>query len=333
MLQYNESDMYTIMNKGDAVQIALKKALKSISPKNILNDKIKSSLESLRKAFKETIIVKIVSAIEKNEVLIVNFDELTSLPVYMPFVKVKWNGKEVVIIDVHSYTSAETDRDGNIMKYNIDIPKLYCHIVPAYISLKTMQKNDTLPYNITESLANIWARMFCNTLSNNTIGTLQNHADRYEAFMYLSIKFFCLYYLETPLAVATKVAMSFINNKKSAYIEYIEDKLETKEIDPFVNFTTFVQTLFNNEITNIASMGGKANEVNLSKLLLVYRNQYSFNAFMSLCAPDYFLDTLINAFNRSNHVRDRGFEVIIDGNKGEYKREVPALLTAIYKEV
>ena len=333
MRHYTDSDFYKSVNAGNSFQNKLAQTLRSISPRIILNDKIDSDLDQLKKVYKESIIIKVINAIKKNELIIICPTPENRFQSFCPFVKAKVKGKECVIIDVSAYTSVKLGEDNEIEGYSVDIDKLYALTVPAYISLKLYGPGVVLPSEATKYLSYIFARMFCNTLQTNALGVLQNHAERYEAFMYFAMRFFMIYYLECPMGIVDSISNGFLSAGKSEYINFIESRVADMGINLYENFGCFCRNLFNNEITNIKGMAQKVNDVNQSTFLTIFKNQYSINAIMSLCSVDYFTYAIFAAYSKVNIMNDRGFDVVLVGRRNEYKRDVPRLFDALYKEV
>lgn len=335
MRSYKDSDIFDIINRGNNFQNKLIASIRKISPEITLNSKASSSIDNMKRIYKETIVVKIAEAVKNHRILLICPSPEDRFNEYFPFVKAKVKGKDVVILDVSRYTSIERDENDKPISYKIDVNKLYSFIVPAYISLELLSPTTVLPSETTRYLAMIWARMFCNTLMANAMGVLQNHKERYNAFMYFAMRFFMIYYLECPMAIVENISNTYIGNYKSEYINFIETRLKDREMEEelYSSFSSFCKTILNNDISNIKGMSQKVNDMNQSEFLTIFRNQYSMNAIMGLCSVDYFINVVFNAFNKSNYVRDKGMEVIIFGKRGEYKKECPKLFDSIFKEL
>lgn len=333
MRHYTNSDIFQYINRGNNFQSDVANTVRAINPSIIINDMIKSSIADLTKTSKEGVLVKVIDAINKHDLLLINPPIEVRLPEYAPFIKAKFKGKVCVIIDVSRYTSPILNSKDELAGYKVDINKLYNLIIPAYIALKFYVPNSLLPAETAKGLAKVWARMFCNVLMSNAIGILQNHSERLEAFMYFAFKFFLIYYLEEPANLVDKLAESTLEDGKSQYILIIEDKCKSLGINMYEDFGTLCRTLFNNDITNIKGAIAKVNDMNQSELINAYIRQYGTNAIMSLCAVEYFTWTIFAAYNKCNIMKDRGLENVLYGRRGEYKREVPKLFDSIYKEL
>jgi hypothetical protein len=336
MRSYLDSDVFNIINRGNAFQSKLLSSIRKINKETIVNDKVKSSIEAMKRVYKESILLKATEAVNKKRILLICPPIEDAFVEYFPYVKAKVSGENKVIVDISRFTTIDRDDTGKPLSYNVDVVKLYNFLIPAYISLELLGPHTVLGSDTIRYLSSIWARMFCNVLMSNSMGVLQNHHERYQAFMYYTMRFFMTYYLGSPEAVVNKISNGYIDNKKSEYILFIENNLTRREDDAakmYTGFFNYCEVMLNNDITNIKGMNQRVKDTNQSEFLAIYRNQYGMNALMSLCSVDYFINTIFNGWNKSNYLRDKGMENILVGKRGEYKKECPKLFDSIFREL
>ena len=333
MLTFTQSDIYQTYDKNRAISKRIQNLLAGDAKSVVLNDKLINDLNILIRTHKETTVLKAVNSIKSGEIILVKLDIDSNLPDFLPFIKAKRGGKEFIYVNLTKYVteSRDPDYDGKTgeIDYKIDNRKLYALVITAYIYLKHLSSDTALPPSAIQISATIWARMF-NKVLIKTHGITSNK-ERYEAFMYFAMKFFMKYYLQSPDAVVDSIAMSYIKNKKSYLIEYMESKIEELNVNPYKSFTTFCHTLFNNEISNIKGIkeSNIGEKINVSFYLRKFIDMYGISTLLSLSAYPYFLFVIVSSYNMSSISNDRALEDIVAYDK----KEIPKLLTALYKEL
>ena len=336
MLSYRDSDFFQLMDKGNSFLLKLKKSIAEINESNKLNDKLSVSINQLKKVYKDTIVMKVVEAIKNREIVLVYFTPEYQFHEFFPYVKGRdKSGKDIVIIDVSRIVNIERDATDTIIAYTVDnINKFYSMLVPAYLSLKLFHSNDILPSEAMKYLSQFWGRMFCNVLLSNQVGIIQNDREKQRAFMYFAMKFFMIYYLQAPDAIVNNIANSYLEGDYGQYLSFVMTNIKNKDVNLYSNFNNFLAQLFDDSITKIRTTHSRVTgSINISYFLKIFRNMYGTNALMGLCSADYFLYIVFNSFNKSNYIRDKGFEKVIIGNRGEFKRDVPKMLDSLYREL
>lgn len=330
MLTYTESDIYRFFDKGNGITNALRKCLSQVVSENIYNQKIDSTFTTMLRAYRESVVSKAVEAARKGRILIVRLPIIGTedyrLPEIVPYVKVRRKGQDCVIIDISRICSDEKVGDATT-GYKVDVPKLYVMMVSAYVALELCGPTMQFPLEAAKHMSILFARVFCQVL--NRLGLLTGNRDRAEAFHYFAIKFFLKYYLQAPEPIIETISMGFVGGHKNSLIAYMEDQMRIKQKDPFVDFTTFSQVIYDNEISGIRTQQAKVNDINQSLYVQKFITMYSKNAVIGLWSPDYFFYILLGAFRRTNSVFDKAFDDIFKDNK----TAMPKLMDALYKEL
>lgn len=329
MRTFTESDIFEYLDKGNVLQNKIFKILASEADAVILNNKLETDIKSMLKIFKEAITLKAVNAINSGDIILVKLPIDYNLPECLPYIKHRKDNKERIIINVTKYVTEVKDRETEEIDYSIDIKKLYSLCIPGYLYLKLLDKTYTPSPDAMRISATIWARMF-NKVLIRTIG-LTTNKERYEAFMYFSIRFFLKYYLNASDMVVETISTSYLVNGKGYLIDYMESKIKDLNLNPYNSFSDFCSTLFNNEVSNIK--GIKVNnleeKINLSFYLRKFIDMYNISATMALSSYPFFIFTIFSAFNWANVCNDRAFEDIVYYDK----KELPKLLIALYKDL
>ena len=325
MRNYKDSDVYQEMNGGDKIYDALASSIRSINTNSVLNSHI-TNLNMLYKAYKESILLKIMEAIKNYEIIIVSLPLDKRFPAYIPYVVTKRNGKECVIVDFSKYVSVVRNTDDTIQSAELDISKAYSILVPSFIALKVLNNKTVISSEVTKWLAYLWGVMFNRVIKGQRV--FVDNQERYEAYMYFAMKFFMKYYLESSDAIVDKVSMEFIKNTKSKYILTVESRIRQKNINLYESFGAFTRTMFNNEVTNIKT--DTHVDINLESYIRLYSNQMGRNgAYLALWSADLFFYCLFNSYTKSNILFDRAWLDITNTNPKIMGRVVNGL----YKEL
>lgn len=327
MRHYKDSDIFIKMNSGNAIYNQLTNAVKSIDDSCILNTKISESLDNLQKAYRETLTLKAVDAVKNFEIIVVAMPIDKRFPANIPYIKTKRNGKDCVIVDMSKYMmSIKRNENGGILEAKCDIPKLYNILIPAYIALYVLNNQTIISTETTKWMSVLWATLFNRILKSQKI--FVGNPERYEAFMYFAMRFFMVYYLETPMAIVDKISGEFIKNVKSKYILMIESNLNQKNINLYQDWSTFAHTMFSNEITNIRAITNV--EMNAEQYLRLYSSYMGRDgAYLALWSADYFFYCLFVTFNKAYILNDRAWDTIVNDNP----KVMPRILSGLYKEI
>lgn len=326
MLKYTESDIFAKMNTGNSIYNDLVNAIKSIDAQTILNPKITESLEQMHKAYRETMTLRVIEAVKNYEIVIIAMPINKRFPANIPFVKTKRQGKDCAVVDLSKYATVVRDNAGNIVDVKCDIPKLYNILIPAYISLHVLNDQTVISSETTKWMAYLWARLFNRVLMSQRI--FVGNQERYEAFMYFAMRFFMIYYLQTPEAIVNKISDEFIKGAKSNYIMMIENNLKQRDINLYKDWSTFAFMMFSNEITNIRAITSV--EMNVEQYLRTYSNYMGKDgAYLALWSADYFFFCIFATYNHAYILNDRAWDDIVNDNP----KIVPRILSGLYKEV
>jgi hypothetical protein len=328
MRMLKESDIYGLLNKEDILD---KEVIQILSGRDtvVLKSEMQPSLDLIKKIYRENITLKILNAIDKNEIVMFQTSAGNSLPVYMPFVKYfnKATGKETVAVNLTNYLTVRKDKQYDTTEYTIDTKKLYCILLPAYLYLRLFDKQAVLPVDALEISAVLWARMFNQVL--NRVIALSTNKDKYDAFMYFAIRFFLSYYMETGEVVIKSITDKYMKGKDPYMVNLIEAKCNDAGINLYESFQTFTKTLFNNEFTNTKSIrvNNISDALNSQFYLKKFIELYDVSSVFSLSSYPYFLFSIYSGFYWSYINPPRAFEAVIEDPK-----EMGRLLIALYKE-
>ena len=318
--------MFIKMNSGNAIYNQIVNSVKSINETCIINGKISDSLDSLQRAYKETMTLKAIDAVKSLEIILVAMPIDKRFPANIPYIRTKRNGKSCVIVDVSKYSTVERSESGAIVKADCDIPKLYALLIPAYMALYVLNGETVISTETTKWMSYLWAKLFNKILSKERV--FVGNPERYEAFMYFAMRFFMFYYLDTPAAIVDRVSGEFIKNVKSKYILMIESNLSQKGINLYADWGTFAYTMFSDEITNIRSITNV--EMNTEQFLRTFSSSMGKDgAYLALWSADYFFYCLFVTYQRAYILNDRAWDIIVNDNV----KVMPRILNGLYKEV
>jgi len=315
------SDIYFFC---DPEKVNAKKITATIKNPNsiaILNDELSSTLDLIKKMYKDHITLEMITAVKKGDIIIYYTDDRAlMLPVYMPFVKVKGANGFKVRIDVSNFTTVQTDRDSGNKSYSVNEKKLYAVLISGYLTLVSFSQQSVLHPEIMGISASIWGDLFCNILNKAT--TISKNKDAYLTIKYLAMKFFLIYIMELNDVVAVKVIESVMGKEKSQYLIDIENKLSTMDINPYVSLTDFCKTIFNYEITSIQALRSTNRKaiINVSSFVAKYGLSYGQSTLLSLGSYSYFVYSIISAFTWSGLCNSAAMQDIIFSKENDTKR-------------
>ena len=301
-----QTDIYAQTSEKFHINNKINNIIMEKSGKKIEYDEIINILTSLNRSYKDPVIVRAIEDFKKNKIILIYCRDMTqSLPPFMPFIKFSVGNEKKVIIDL-SYIL--TERDG---VYNIkQIESLYSLLAVSEFTLSLFDTHTILPINVITVTSQMWAKMFCKVLNRYT--ALNIIKDRYEAFLYFSVQFFCRYILETPDVTANSVSESVLYNGKTPLINDIQASIDNLDINIYENFQNFCQTMFNNEITGMRnSVRGSIPEMNYVTYLSAFMKEFDRSSLYGLATFPYFLLMIFRVNTGSRDINKRALEEIM----------------------
>lgn len=312
MRKLKDSDMFEITNKSSNFTPKMAKILAGDASVQILNLKLTDHLNRLKRAYKDKATIAAIDEIMNgNLILFYTANPELRLSTALPFFEYKKSGVKKVAINLSNYTSISNAGKEN-EEIDIDLKKLYCLIIPALYLLRVLDEKTVLPTIVASSCAYMWSTMF-NKILIKAIG-LSSNTDRLNAFRYFAMKFFMVYYLDIPEALAENSAISFLPNKSKNYlINKVESETELDGVNIYGSFASFCGVLFNNKYTGIRNIKGSkgigaADSMNVSLYIKKFVNQYDFSSILSLAAFPYFIFIMFEAYNWAYMCNDKALE-------------------------
>lgn len=332
-----ESDVYKDFDHGgEAMSNKIGAILTRPEAAIIINNKMPYTLERFRKTFKDSIVVKVLEAVQNGDMVLFVAAPEYNLPSCLPFFryKNKKNGKMKVGVNLTNVVREEKQTDSlgektnEVMEYVIDdINIVYSMLVPAYIQLNVDSASAFNP-KVLQYGSLFWGRMF-NKILVKTIG-LSTSKERYEAYLYYAVRFFLKYYIGAPDSIVDSISMSTLKTReKSNLILYIEDKVKENGINMYASFTDFCQTLFSNDISNIKGIritSANPNEqINVSYYIRKFIDNYHQSTLMSLGSIYYFIWVITCVQMRAHLCNIKMFDDICS------KSEMGTFMNAVYQ--
>ena len=320
MLNLTDSDVFKLQDSSGIlskkIQAVLQKGMTGQTGKDIiiLNNDLADSIQNMKRLYNEPIVLNIMKAIQSGDLLLVNLSIEYSIPKCLPFIRFRAsNNKTKVMVNLTPYVDVKKDSLGKEV-YSISAQKLYPILISAYLTLSKFDERYMLPANALSSSAYIWAAMF-NKILCKTVA-LGTNRDRYDAFMYFAMKFFCIYIVQTPDQIAENVARGYLTKKGLKNFPMLDNmlqKIDERNINIYESFTTFCRALFNNEITNLRvnSSERASHDINVTMFINRFVDQYTYTALMSLASYPYFLFAVLNTALKTRVVNDLAFQDII----------------------
>lgn len=301
-----QTDIYTQTTKNFAIEAKIANLISGKSGKRLNSEDMSSHIMSLTRSYKDPVIVRAIEEFKNENIILIYCQDMNeSLPPFMPFVKFAKGTTKKVIVDL-SYMM--TERDGI---YNIrQLESLYCMLTVAELTLELFDPKSILPIDVITICAQMWAKMFCKVLNRHI--ALNINRDRYEAFNYFAVQYFCRYILETPIITANSVAESVLYNGKTPLINNIEGEINSNKIDMYSSFQDFCQVMFNNDITGMRSGAkGSAYEMNYVTYLSAFMKEFDRSSLFGLAAFPYFLLMIFRVNTGSRDINKRSLEEIM----------------------
>lgn len=330
MRELKDSDLFrNEINKGNSILSKINGILSNAETgtvilNDILFDDIKKKIIDNRR---EKIVAEMGNAILDYRMVLFTSDPARKLSDAVPFYVYKQDGRRMVAVNLAGVVRPIKMPDNSI-SYDIgDASKVYSMIYGAYLALDRFTANTEISPGSLYDAAVLWAAMFTKPLYDSLGMT---NADRNEAFMYYSMKFFLGYIMGCREEQINSIAGKYINNNKNSLILYMEEKIADKDINIYEGLITFMRTLFNNEITRLSGVrvSNVSGSINVSFYISKFTTVYSSNALLALCTFPYFIYVLISAVGKSKMVKDKSFDRVFS----VYNRELNRLLLNVSRE-
>lgn len=330
MLRYANSDIYRLQNTGNAFTKRIVTALDHAAA-NAVNDSIDNVLEQLLRSYKENVILKAVEAIRNKDILLIRSSDPTlRLPDVLPFVKVRRDGKEMVILDISRWYIPNRKSTNDEDTYTVSIPKLHDTLVPAYMALVLFGASMTLPFEANRNLSVLWADAVLNVLQR--VGFFGSNLERREAYRYFCMKFYLMHFLECPEAVVDQAAKSMLKSDKNPFLLSMNAAIERLDLKPFESLTAFFDALFNAEVSGVRGLTQDLSKsLTIKEFIRKFVDMYGPEAIGTFYSPEYLFYVLYVAYQKSDIVRDRSFDYIVSGGKGN--GSMSKLILSLMKEI
>ena len=293
MKDVHSGELFAMLNKtGDLEKRAQNNVRHMIDCRPMIVDQLKM----INKIYPNTLATKTLEAVKAGTIIPFYAPDTEKLPSYYPFIKYK-QGVPKCAVDL----SLSGNTGGfKVVKNKItgkeeailDVKKLYCLLVPAYLYLYRFgDKNSVLSPGLMRSCAQIWSDMFCRVLVSR-VG-LATNKERYEAFKYFAMKFFCLGILETPPQVAEDISnLANKGNMMNPTTRMIDNNIRERGLDPYAGIVSFCNTMFDASITGMRGIriqGSSTTGINFEYYMREYINAYSTAAVLGLESFPHFL--------------------------------------------
>lgn len=331
MRNITDSDIFILQNETKVFSNKINEIIRRARHGNntdilILNRVLSDSLQKLKKVYNESIILKAIDDIEKGKMILVELSIELNIPRCMPFVRYKADSGTKILINLTPYLEKTKDNMGNTV-YDISVQRLYPIIVCSYLTLNVFNDTYALPSKALHNAAFIWASMFNKVLSRAV--ALGTNRERYDAFMYFAMKFFCDYIMQTPKQVSEDVARAYLARQGRKSFPMLDDmNAKVDQSIVYSSFRAFCSVMFNNEITNIRGIVADSSTKTLNEAFYINRfiDTFTYTSLFSLGAFPYFLFSVIHAALKTRVVNDLAFQDIITDR--DYN--VLAMMNAIF---
>ncbi len=320
-----ETEIFNLVNGNESGTDMMAEILKQM--RNVTTE-LDYDLRTIEKVFKNPLTVKTMEDIRNGNIIpFVSTNPSKTMPPWMPFIKFgdpKTRAPKVAV-DLSLLATVREDKVNEEFSVSIDRKKLYVLLISAYIYLHFADKTMVLPTNLMTLTASVWAKMFCKILDRK-VGLATNN-ERREAFLYFAAKYYLLNILETTENIAEGIALGMFKNKiKNSIAKEVEVKINDRGIDLYSNLSTFVGTLFNNDITGLRSIRIKnsSSELNLTYYMKEFMSYYYSPSGFAVAAFPFFMWMIISANNWAYIFNDKAIEDIS-------KEEFPKIMVELYK--
>lgn len=279
---------------------------------------------------KEKIVLEMGKAIENNQMLLFTTPPERKLPDALPFLcynrNIGGNERAEVAVNVASIVKPVKLPTGEETYEINDIPKIFTVMYSGYLAMTKFTHTSIVDPSILYDSAVLWAAMF-NKPIFDSIGL--HNPERNDAFMYFGMKFFLGYMMGCSQGQTDAMSMKFIKNKKNNQILVMEEAINDKQINIYEGLIPFMQTMFNDEVTQIRGIRTTniENRMNISYYISRFIMAFGSNAMLALCTFPYFLYVTIAAYSKCKIIKDKAFDNVFS----KYKRELNRLLVNILK--
>ena len=326
MRPLSKSDLFeTELNRNNFIMGRLNAILTGMENTKILNEvlytEIKKKIVDKRRS---SAMNEMLRCIQNGRMILFVTEPEKKLSDMIPFFVYKQNGLKKVCVNLTTVIHmVSVPGDATAVEYELGdgVNKISTMLYAAYLALDRFDEKTALSSDLMYYSAVLWAEMFTKPLFN-IIGL--NNMDRRVAFLYFSMKFFMMYFMETDEAQADATALRYIQ-KKNTLILYMEEKISEKQINIARGVKSFLTVLFDSEITMIK---GLRTNMNLSFYLSEFVKNFGSNALLSLCSYPYFVYVILAAYNKTRMLKDKSFDRIFQTNT----RETNKLMVDLLKE-
>lgn len=320
MLNITESDIFQLQDRTKVFTNKISEILRKArngsglnTDITIMNRLLADSLQKLKKMYNETVILKALDDIEKGRIVLVKLSLELNIPKCLPFIRYKGDSDTKILVNVTPYLETTKDSLGEPV-YSVSIQRLYPLIACAYLTLNSFSDRYVLPAKALHSSAYIWASMFNKVLSRTV--ALGTNRERYDAFMYFAMKFFCIYMMQVPEQVAEDVARAYLikqGRKNFALVDEMNQKIYDQNRKIYLSFREFCLNLFDNSLTNLRGVAtdSSAKQMNEAFFLNRFVDTFTYTALFALGSYPYFLFAVMNAALKTRVVNDLAFQDII----------------------
>ena len=315
MRTLKDSDIFSnYINKGNAVFGRISEIVMPDSPAIFLNDVLYSEIKKkIIDKKRSEMVFKIDKAIKSGQMLLFTLPPEKRLSSQIPFIVFKQNGVQRVIVNLCGLVSEHKYNDGS-SEYEIsdNIDKVYVLIYSAYLAIDNLSENSIQSPDVLYNAAVLWAEMF-NKPIYDSIGL--NNTERYDAYLYFSMKFFLVYFMGCTEDQAEAMASKRVPHKNLLMVQMI-DVIESRQLKLYDGITTYLSTILDNEVANTKGLRFNSldKSMNITHYFTKFKNSYGENAILSLCAFPYFIYTIQSAFAKTKMMHDRSFERIFTMN-------------------
>lgn len=320
------------INKGNTIIGRANAIISGMEPSTVILNQIlypdiKKKIIGTRK---EKIVLEIGKSIETGRMILFTTAPEKRLSDVMPFVVYQQaldNGRmDKVAVNLASIVVPVKQPTGE-QGYELGDPaKVFSILYGAYLAVSKFTPSSIVDPNVLYDSSVLWASMF-NKPIFDSIGL--HNPERNEAFMYFAMKFFLIYFMECKPDQANAMAMKYLRGSKNDQILLMEDKIDELQINLYEGLLPFMNTIFNDEITQIKGVrvANLANTMNASYYISRFVMSFGTNALLALCAFPYFIYIIVASYGKSKMIKDKAFDKVFL----THKRELNRLLVSLQK--
>ncbi len=313
------------INKGNSILGRANAIISGMEPSTVILNEIlypdiKKRIIGTRK---EKIVLEMGKAIETGQLVLFTTAPDKRLSDIMPFIvyqQTNEGGKAnraavnlaSIVVPVKQPTGEQSYEMG-------DPSKVFSILYGAYLAVDRFPPTAIVDPNVLYDSSVLWADMFTKPIFD-TIGLY--NPERNEAFMYFAIKFFLIYMMGCKEEQANAMAKKYLRGSKNDQILLMEDAIQERQIDLYTGLLPFMNTIFNNEITQIKGVrvSNLDNTLNASYYVSRFVMSFGTNALLALCTFPYFIYIVIASYGKSKMIKDKAFDNVFSRNKRELNR-------------